>query len=97
MGLWGVCEGCKGCTARKSGPGWRLVRETRVSVRVPADRSPRYTNFSQLDMGPKSPKFSRRFAPKYPIEWFKPGIKHAFFPALRAVVPLWPSSMGFPD
>ena len=22
-----VCEGCEGCTTRKSGPGWRSVRE----------------------------------------------------------------------
>mgnify|MGYP006449363627 CR=1 FL=1 len=53
-----VCEGCEGCTTRKSGPGWRSVREPRVwpcvALRVPADRSPRYTNLSQVKAAPKS-------------------------------------------
>ena len=61
-----VCEGCEGCTARKSGPDWRLVRAVWVwvwvwvcgGVRVPVapDRSPSYTNFSQLNIGLKSQK-----------------------------------------
>ena len=51
-----VCEGNEGCTVRKSGPGSRLVREPPGPVRVPADRSPRYTNFSQLNMGSKAQK-----------------------------------------
>ena len=53
-----VCEGCEGCTTRKSGPGWRSVREPRgrvcVALRVPPDRSPRYTNLSQVKAAPKS-------------------------------------------
>ena len=49
-----VCEGCEGCTARKSGPDWRLVCETYGDgggVPVVPDLSPRYTNFSQLNIG----------------------------------------------
>ena len=42
-----------------------------VCVPVAPDRSPSYTNFSQPNIGSKSPKFSRRFAPKYSSERFK--------------------------
>ena len=63
------------------------LRDT-LTFGVGLDRSPSYTNFSRLNMDPKSPKISRRFAPKYPLEWFKNGIKIVkFFSALRAEIP----------
>ena len=80
--IW-VCEGCGGCTAGKSGPAWRLVcggrPPARVCVPVAPDRSPSYTNFSQLNIGSKSPKNSRRFAPKLLLRTLQKRLKIATF------------------
>ena len=117
--IW-ACEGCEGCTTRKSGPDWRLVcgvyrcvcrgRPETVSELHklfrpwPPRRSPSYTNFSRPNIGSKSPKFSRRFAPKYLAERFKNALKSLKFS--RRFAPKYPSqyplelvktpSMGFP-
>ena len=58
-------------------------------VPVAPDRSPSYTNFSQPNIGSKSPKFSRRFAPKYPAERFKNASKSLKFS--RRFAPKYPS------
>ena len=88
-----VCEGCEGCTTRKSGPGWRSVREPPaavavcVALRVPRDRSPRYTNLSQVKAAPKS----QLNAPVHAGTHVRGSrmVKNAnFFSALRAEVPL---------
>ena len=70
-----VCEGCEGCTVRKSGPGWRLVREPPapgpVCVRVPADRSPRYTNFLSLRrIGTRTGAHAVGFNSQLKADWY---------------------------
>ena len=52
-----------------------------------SDRSPSYTNFFQPNIGSKSQKFSRRFAPKLLLRTLQKRIKIAKkFSALRAEI-----------
>ena len=89
-----VCEGCEGCTVRKSGPDWRLVcgwvcppvctgPARSVSevhkLSEPVGSFSKLHKLSQLHIGSKSPKFSRRFAPKLLLRTLQKRIKIAKF------------------